>query len=221
MLELVDLGERLAKRERLAAARRGLTGGKDLDEGPPQPRGDGLGESRLARPGRPEQDDPTRRLNAVLLRQVRIDQRQHDPPLDELLLVLHAREGLPQPSGQHPAAELSEEPDLLGLQWHDPLEVRQVTLLVAAVAKRLHAGLPSASSADNRCTPPPIRRFSSAVSIALPNPWPRQSFAKRQQDDPAAIPADTRGRRADHDLTDDRDDREPPSRMAASTSAKP
>jgi hypothetical protein len=47
-------------------------------------------------------------------------------PLDELLLVLHAGERLPQPAREHPAAELAEQPDLLRLQRHDALEVRQV-----------------------------------------------------------------------------------------------
>jgi len=43
----------------------------------------------------------------------------------ELLLVLHAGQGFPQSSGQHPAVELAQEPDVLGLQRHDAPEVRQ------------------------------------------------------------------------------------------------
>jgi hypothetical protein len=39
-------------------------------------------------------------------------------------------------------------------------------------------------------------------------PLPAPVVRERQQDDPAAIPADARDRRANHDLTDDRDDRE-------------
>ena len=122
--------------------------------------------------------------------------------------MLHAGEGLPQPSGQHSAAELSEEPDLLGLQWHDPLEVRQVTWLVAAVAKRLYARLPLGQQRRQPVHAGAhqalLQRGEQRAAQPLAAPVVRQG----QQDDPAAIPADTRGRRANHDLTDDRDDRE-------------
>ena len=208
VLERVDLGERVAQRERLAVAGGGQAGGEDLDERPAQPRGDGLRERRLARAGRPEQDDRARRLDAVLAGQVRVDERHHDPPLDDLLLVLHAGERFPQAARQDAAAEVAEQADLLGLQRDDPLEVGQVALLVAAVLERLDARLFVGQQRRQ-----PVHALAHQPLLELgqhrgAQPAVAPLLAQRQQHDPAAVAADARDRRADHDLADDRDHRD-------------
>ena len=48
---------------------------------------------------------------------------------------------LPQAAREHPPAERLEQPDLLWLERHDALEVREVARLVAGVAERPRAGL--------------------------------------------------------------------------------
>ena len=111
--------------------------GKTSTNGHPSRDATAFANVVLPVPGGPNRTTARGGWTPYSLGQVGVVQRQHDPALDHLLLVLHAGERLPQPAGQHPAAEVAEEPDLLRLQRHDALEVRQVALLVAAVAERL------------------------------------------------------------------------------------
>ena len=208
MLEVIDVRERLAQGQRQAVAGGRQARWEHLDERPAEPRGNGLRERGLARPRRAEQHDRTRRNDSVLLGQIGVDEREHDPPLDELLFALHAGQRLPQAARQHAAAEPVEESDLLRLERHDALEVRQVPSLISAVAKGLHAGLALREQGGQAVHAPghqPLLEFRQhCAAKSLPAPVVREG----QQDDPATIAAHASDRRTDDDLADRRHDRD-------------
>jgi hypothetical protein len=207
VLELVDLGERPAQRERQAVAGRGQPRREHLDERPVQPRGHRLRERRLARSRRTEQDDRTGRQHAVLLREVRVHERQDHPSLDELLLALHAGELLPQVARQHPAPEVLEQAHLLWLERHHALEVGQVARLVAAVAKRLHAHLALGQQRGKTVHPPRHQPLLELGQHRAPEPAPAPVVGEHQQDDPRTIAADARGGRPHDHLAHGHHDR--------------
>src|SRR3954452_2637736 len=207
VLELVDLGERLAQGERQAVPRPGQARREDLDERPAEPRRDRLGERRLAGSGRTEEDDRARRDDAVLLRGVGVLERKDDPPLDDLLLVLHPGERRPEVARQHAPAELLEAPDLLRLQRHDALEVREAALLVAAVVERLQPRLSLGEQRRQAMDAPGQKPLLELGEHHAAEPAPAPVVGEREQHHPAAIAADPRRRRADDDLADRHDDR--------------
>src|SRR5262249_44444405 len=108
-LELHQVDERLAQRGGHRDVRTREPRREQLDEGPAEPARDGLGEARLAGTGRPEQHHRLGRRTSVLLSQIGLGKRQHYPPLDDLLLGLHARHRLPEAMRHHLPAERGEQ----------------------------------------------------------------------------------------------------------------
>ena len=93
----------------------GQPGGEDLHERPLQPRRNRLRERGLAGAGRAEEDDGARRHHTVLVGEVGFGQRQDQAAFQQLLLVPHAGDVLPEVAGQDPAAQLAERLELLAL----------------------------------------------------------------------------------------------------------
>jgi hypothetical protein len=121
MLELVDLGEGLtqAVREPLPVATR--RDGNTSTKG----HASRVANVVLPVPGGPKRKIARGGLTPYSSARSGLTSGSTTCRSSELLLVLHAGQGFPQSSGQHPAVELAQEPDVLGLQRHDAPEVRQ------------------------------------------------------------------------------------------------
>jgi hypothetical protein len=108
-VEVLDACEELAQRARAPV---GIDAGElareHLDERPAEAPGDRLGERRLARSGRPEEDHRRGRDHAVATCLVPLGERKDHAPLDQLLLALHAADRRPQLAGRPAPAELLE-----------------------------------------------------------------------------------------------------------------
>jgi hypothetical protein len=125
MLELVDLGEGLtqAVREPLPVATR--RDGNTSTKGHASREATALANVVLPVPGGPKRKIARGGLTPYSSARSGLTSGSRACRSSELLLVLHAGQGFPQSSGQHPAVELAQEPDVLGLQRHDAPEVRQ------------------------------------------------------------------------------------------------
>ena len=91
--------------------------------------------------GRAKEHDGARRHHAEFVRQVCFRQGEHQPPLQQFLLVPHAGHVLPEVAGQDAPAEKAERLEFLALHRDCALEVPEVFLEhEAAAEERLHPG---------------------------------------------------------------------------------
>ncbi len=108
VFQLGDLKEGLAECPSQPPGVGGQPGREDLDERPLETRGDRFGEGGLAGAGRPEEHDGLRRHHPVLLGHIRLGQRHHQAPFQQLLLALHPTDALPEVAGQDASAQLAQ-----------------------------------------------------------------------------------------------------------------
>ena len=109
LVEFGHLGERLPQRGSQAAGAGGRqSGGEQLDERPSQPGRNRLGEAGFARTGWAEQNHRLGWADPVPFSDLRVRQGVDDAAFDDLFLVFHPGQVVPQPGRQDQTAEFVE-----------------------------------------------------------------------------------------------------------------